>query len=191
MIVAAIGSRRTPHSTLVWMVKAGRAIVRAGHRLRSGNGRGADQAWAFGGNLEDPSAVELCLPWKKFEWTKVAIGNKKVCVEDLPRDERHKLYEEAAAVHPAWDQCSPGAQKLHARNILITRGADILLGSLDPNVPPDRGGTRLGFRLAAKYGIPAIDVWTDEGKAAALEALKIPEKHLHDLEPQNLCGMPR
>ncbi len=97
----------------------------------------------------------------------------------MPEAEQEELLRVAESVHPMWSACSAGAQKLHGRNVLIVRGSDLVLGSIDPSVPPDRGGTRLGFRLAANLGIPAIDVWTPEGKSAALDFLKIPERHLH------------
>ena len=59
LYIACIGSRATPPLVLDWMRQAGALLVRAGHRIISGNAPGADQAWAAGGNTADPTQVTL------------------------------------------------------------------------------------------------------------------------------------
>ena len=86
----------------------------------------------------------------------------------------------AAALHPAWNRCSPAVRKLHARN------AAILLGP-DPGRPvPVRaavcwteggraqGGTGMAIRIAQAHGIPVLDMAVLHPRAVCerLEALR-------------------
>jgi hypothetical protein len=68
----------------------------------------------------------------------------------------------AKQFHPAWNRCSPGARKLHARNCFQVMGRDL-------NSPVDfiicwtrgglgGGGTGQALRIAKHYNIPVFDL---------------------------------
>lgn len=151
--IACVGSRQTPVDVLVWLKDKGEAIVRAGHHIVSGNAPGADQAWAAGGNKIDPAQVTLCLPWSGFEAASVNARNMtRVLASPMTAGERH-YYNLAASLHPAWENMPPGAQRLHARNVMIVESARVVFGYVGPG-----GGTAMAFRIARHLQVPCHDV---------------------------------
>lgn len=155
IFVACIGSRETPREILDWMIAAGERLVRAGHHIISGNAPGADQSWAAGGNKADPSRVTLCLPWSGFESASIHPRNMIRTLSDkMTEVEKHRYYNVAASVHPAWDRMTPGGQRLHARNVMIVQDAKLVFGYLTPS----SGGTLNAFRIAREMQISCYDV---------------------------------
>jgi len=156
LYIACIGSRSTPPLVLDWMRQAGALLVRAGHRIISGNAPGADQAWAAGGNTVDPTQVTLCLPWAGFEQAAIHPLNGVSVLGPMQMDKRY--YDDAAVNHPDWNRMTPGGQRLHARNVMIVDRSHLVLGWVDGST----GGTASAFRLARKKGIPVTAVHADD-----------------------------
>ena len=109
-IYVGIGSRRTPSGVLHGMVAIAQALAARGLVLRSGHAEGADLAFEQGAR---DGAAEIFLPWPKFN------------AQHAPVSPRHRYFQrptEAAMrdwirFHPNPQGCSPGAAKLHARNL--------------------------------------------------------------------------
>ena len=83
----------------------------------------------------------------------------------------------AARLHPAWHRCSPAARKLHARNVNILLGA-ALDRPVDAVVAWTRdgavtGGTGMGLRIAAAYGIPILNLGAVSPRQACEQLLAI------------------
>lgn len=143
-IYAGIGSRQTPESVLVQMRDAARHLASAGWVLRSGGAEGADTAFEHGCDSVC-GEKEIFLPWRGFN------GNRSRLCTAPP-----EAFHLAARTHPAWDRCSLGARKLHARNVLQVLGMD--LSSPVEMVlcwtkgGGDVGGTATAIRLAREHG---------------------------------------
>lgn len=158
---AGIGSRDTPASTLTVMTAAARKLQRRGYTLRSGAAKGADSAFEQGAG----AAKEIWLPWRSFNQHPSTL---------IPSA---KSLDLAKQFHPAWEKCSPAAQKMHARNMHQILGAN-----LDDPVdfvlcwtPQGRGsgGTGQAIRLAHACAIPVFDMGA--GQDTAFKAVA---KHL-------------
>jgi hypothetical protein len=165
---AGIGSRETPAHILESMTSIGEQLAPK-WLLRSGFADGADNAFAQGAdNLG--GAMELFLPWAGFN------GAPKDDPRFIVPPMTDALMELAATHHPAWDRCSQGAKKLHARN-----GCQILGLNLD--TPSDmvicwtpgglgKGGTGQAIRIANLWGIPVFDLAVFEDQLALCDFVK-------------------
>lgn len=151
---AGIGARRTPHDVLDLMRSVGARLAERGCILRSGGALGADSAFECGARITAQRAgrVELFLPWAGYN-DRRSSASGELPVRALELAEQH---------HPAWDRCSRGVQRMHARN------AQVVLGeALDDPVrfvvcyTPDAragGGTGQALRIAHGAGIPVHDL---------------------------------
>lgn len=148
-----IGSRKTPSAILALMGVLARIYVKAGYTLRSGGANGADSAFHMSVAFNDGLA-EIFLPWPKF--------NGKVGNDFIVMDDPHAM-ELAASIHPAWDKCSQGARKLHARNCHQVLGRDLETPSefIVCWTPGglDKGGTAIAIKLARMYDIPVYNLF--------------------------------
>lgn len=155
MKYAGIGSRQTPELVLEVMRALGKKLAQEGWLLRSGGADGADSAFEAGCDAGG-GKKQIFLPWRGFN------HNSSLLITVLP-----EAFDLAAALHPAWEACSPGAKKLLARNC-----HQILGPNLDDPVDVVyywcpvavdgtlRGGTSLAVNLAVSRGI-ATQVVTD------------------------------
>lgn len=148
-----IGSRATTPEMLSVMRQLGEGLAKWGYTLRSGAAGGADAAFEAGCDAAR-GAKQIYLPWPKFNGHPShlhTVGEKALAL--------------AAEMHPAWERCSQGAKRLHARN-----GYQVLGGDL--STPSDfvvcyttngqgGGGTGQAIRIARKYGIPVFDLGGD------------------------------
>jgi hypothetical protein len=142
---AGIGSRETPPAILDLMRRLAKRLGELGYTLRSGGCTGADTAFENGAS---GYPVQLYLPWPGYNGH--STGNNII---------PPSAFTLASKFHPAWERCSNGARKLHARN-----GQIILDTNL--NHPVDfvlcwhngTGGTLQGVRIAQYYGIPVINL---------------------------------
>lgn len=153
-IYAGIGSRETPDAVLEVMEHIGKYL--APHwLLRSGFADGADNAFARGAD-EAGGPMELFIPWPGFN------GAPRDDPRFIVPDFSAPLLDLAKRHHPAWDRCSVGAKKLHARNGCQILGADL-------NTPVDMvvcwtpngaggGGTGQAIRIAQSLDIPIFDL---------------------------------
>ncbi|MXX88328.1 MAG: hypothetical protein F4213_11765, partial [Boseongicola sp. SB0677_bin_26] len=116
LIYAGIGARRTPPKVLSDMRVMSKWLARQGWRLATGGADGADGAF-IGGTPEDQRT--LWLPWTGYN------GHGGPNCRVLPVEAMAECMEVAARLHPSWARCSPGARKLHARNVAILLGEQL------------------------------------------------------------------
>ena len=183
MIYAGIGSRETPTPILDKMTEAAKYLQSLGYTLRSGNAIGADQAFEKGATKKEV-----------FSGSKSAGSIEHVVAEEI---------------HPAWDiMLDASRRKAKARNKdpekaaryvanLMARNTNQIFGSnLDTPVDfvlaydksgwegkgarPKKGGTLQAVDMAARKGIPVINManpnWRSELKKAITQPVaKAPE----------------
>lgn len=148
---AGIGPRKTPADVQSVMTDIARQLVPTGWCLRSGHAEGADQAFERGATNR-----QIFLPWEGFN-NGYSNGRNMAFMEPSPIQ-----WGLAQKYHPAWDRCSPAAQRLLARNV------PIILGEFfeDPvtcvitwlPTPTYQGGTRHALNIADDYKIPVFDL---------------------------------
>jgi hypothetical protein len=150
-----IGSRNTPTIVLNGMKLAGGQLARLDYVLRSGHAPGADQWFERGCDIIG-GQKEIFIPWKGFEGSKDGI---------VPRF-TDELMSIAENYHPAWDACSEGARKLHARNVCQILGANldspvdfVICWTSDGKAS---GGTGQAIRIAEDYDIPVYNLFGNE-----------------------------
>ena len=151
-IYAGIGSRQTPRNILIEMRKLAEQLASAGWALRSGGAYGADSAFAKGCG-RNPRTIYL--PWNDYN----NLTPKMDCSCYILQGWRMEhAYDIASCIHPAWDRCSQGVRKLHARNVAIILGPDFNrpANAVICWTPEGRitGGTGLGIKLALEHKIP-------------------------------------
>jgi len=153
MIIAGIGSRKTPAEVLKVMELFARTAAAKGIWFRSGHADGADYAFEKG-------ALTQCivyLPWKSFNHNLEVLGRAR-SLDDLDTEAfKHVIEHEPYAAG-----CSNGVKLLKCRNVY-----QILGESLDK--PCDfvvcwtedgfgGGGTGLALKIAKDYNIPILDL---------------------------------
>ena len=106
-----IGSRETPKEILNVMYSLAQHLKTMGFILRSGGAGGADSAFEAGASPK----MEIFIPWDGFSGKK---QNGTTIIVPLFN------FDIAERFHPAWEKCSPGAKKLHARNCNQIMGRD-------------------------------------------------------------------
>ena len=152
---AGIGARATPRAVLADMTVMAGWLARTGWHLSSGGANGADSAFAAGAPVEQRT---VWLPWRGYgahrgpDCRVLSAAALSACVEI------------AAPLHPAWERCSPGVRKLHARNAAILLG-ERLDRPVDAVVCWSEGGaaiggTGIGIRIAEAHGIPVLNMGT-------------------------------
>lgn len=153
LIYAGIGSRATPRETLGDMTKIAGWLALKGWHLSTGGADGADTAFAGGAPA---GRRTIHLPWRGYN------GHGGADCHVPPDDQMAACMRIAARLHPAWSRCSAAARKLHARNCSILLGAqlDRPVDAVVAWTPEGReqGGTGMGIRIAAKYGIPVLNL---------------------------------
>ena len=158
LVWAGIGSRGTenepmPQSVLADMTELARRMAAAGWHLSSGGADGSDTAFANGTPVDQRT---IWVPW---------AGYNDLSGPDchpIPRNRLQQSLELAERIHPAWDKCSQGMRKLHARNGLILLGRD-LDRPVDAVVAYTQGGklqggTAQGLRIAMEHNIPIFNL---------------------------------
>ena len=159
MIYAGIGSRETPKPFLDFMYLVGLHQGKFGHTLRSGNARGADEAFMRGA-IEADGRMEIYLPSPRFG----AIQDDNF-VSTIPEE----AFEIAEQFHPKWGNVSDFGKRLMARNSMQVLGMDL-------KTPADfiicythdgkaSGGTGQAIRIADAYNIPVFNLKDKEDYA--------------------------
>jgi hypothetical protein len=153
---AGIGSRQTPPEILEKMKAIAKFLSERGYTLRSGGADGADSAFEQGATKK-----EIFLPWNNYNGRKV---DNISFIADTLYDKHFNLAE---SLHPAWEKCSPGAKKMHARNTqqILGRNLDnpcdfVVCWTKDGKL---MGGTSTSIRLAMSYNIPVFNLGAPEG----------------------------
>ena len=164
---AGIGARNTPPSVLAAMTVMAGWLARQGWHLNSGGAHGADSAFAEGAPA---GRRTLHLPWSGYN------GCTGPDCRVLSPSELQSCLTIAARLHPAWDRCSPGVRKLHARNAAIL---GVGVGSpVDAVVAWTPGGTATGgtgmaIRIATDAGIPVLNLGSMTPRAICERPLAI------------------
>lgn len=158
---AGIGSRETPPEILEKMKAIAKFLSEQGYTLRSGGAVGADSAFEAGAGKK-----QIFLPWNNYNGRKV---DNVSFFSDTLYDKHFNL---AANIHPAWEKCSQGAKKMHARNTqqILGRNLDtpcdfVVCWTKDGKLV---GGTSTAIRLAMANNIPVFNI----GSADGLEELR-------------------
>lgn len=142
-----VGARVTPSSIGLVMCAFALYARSRGLRLRSGAADGADLAFESGAH----PATEIFVPYPGFNGSVTQRGR-------IP----DRCFEMAAAVHPAWQQCSDFARKAHARNVQQVLGERLDSPSKFlmcwTNGGALVGGTRTAIVLAQNAGVPVINL---------------------------------
>lgn len=159
-IFAGIGSRETPPEILEKMKAIAKFLSERGYTLRSGGADGADNAFEQGATKK-----EIYLPWNNY-------NGRKVDNISFFSELSNKHFTLAESIHPAWEKCSAGAKKLHARNTQQILGKD-LNSPCDFVVCWTKGGEKVGgtstaIRLSELHNIPVFNI----GSADGLEELR-------------------
>lgn len=157
---AGVGSRETPMLVRRLMGAFAYDAHRLGWTLRSGGADGADTAFE-----ENASGrAEIYLPWAGFNGRASTL---------FPTLDAFKI---AAKFHPAWDRCTFGARKLHARNVHQVLGHDcktpsrfVICWTIDGKAS---GGTGQAIRIAQGHGIAVFNLYCAADLDAAYAALE-------------------
>ncbi len=161
LLWAGIGARNTPRSVLADMTALAGLMADAGWHLSSGGAHGADSAFAAG---TPPGQRTLWLPWPRYNG--ISGPDSRV-----PTSERmQECLAIAGRLHPAWHRCKDSVRKLHARNVAILLGPD-LVRPVDAIVcftegGQVAGGTGMGLRIAAEHAIPVFNLGSMTMQAA-------------------------
>ena len=159
---AGVGSRETPEEIAIKQKKVAKILAAYGIILRSGGADGSDTNFEEA-YIEAGGKMEIWLPWKGFNGRK---GDKY-----LPTP---KHYAVAMTVHPAWQYLKRGPQALHARNTGQVLGMDLETpvafvlcwtkdgATTESDVTKNTGGTGTAIKLAARMGIPVINMYHDD-----------------------------
>ncbi len=141
MIIAGIGSRKTPLDMLMRAEQIGMLCAVRGHMGRSGGAVGFDTAFERGFIAIEPGYFMRFDASSNSEW-----------------------FRHAARYHPAWDACSATVKRLHARNsaIICGPGLDSPVHAIVCWTPGGAvtGGTGQGLRIAEDMRIPVFNLAT-------------------------------
>lgn len=181
-----IGSRETPSEFLDCFARLGRQLELAGWTLRSGGAWGADSA--FDAGIESQHK-EIYLPWKNFNQRDGIIPGKDLWEQAA----RH-----ASEVHPTWKYLTPGAKKLHTRNVFQILGQDLATPSAfvlcwtqdgcesEATRTVATGGTGTAIALADRHDIEVINFFNPNGlerlaaKLACIQTISKAEQPVPD-----------
>ncbi len=179
-IVTMVGSRKVePHQRDV-MLELGKGFCEQGCEYRSGLAGGNDLASYIGykhGENYDPALVSNYVVKHRFFHDEYAKGTTKALSDFTPKliETARKLAEEARG---SWHGLDDWGIDLHTRNAFQVLGDDlespsdlIVLGSEPIGKSEDyskvKGGTNTAFRIAKKFNIPHLNVFTKEDYAIA------------------------
>lgn len=170
-LYCGIGPRLTPVPVLGMMTEIASQLASTQWKLRSGNGRGADQA--FGAGVQDSSLKEIFLPWYGYN-AHGPYPHYKVPDFTHPRA---KLIEAIARKHhTSYDRMKVTYQRLMDRNVNIILGeyADspvdmVIYWQSEEGAADYFGGTNHSIRIAKSHNIPTFNIRLDDELAALVE----------------------
>ena len=158
-IYAGIGPRNTDPRILDVMFQLAGELEEMGWKLRSGHGRGADQAFEAGVKLG--ANKEIWLPNKNFNGAYIEFPHYHVSSLSPV------IKRIAAEHHGGYYKCSPYIQRLFDRNVNILLGAEalkhqesafVVYWQPEENKIDNYGGTNHSLRIARTYGIPTFNI---------------------------------
>lgn len=166
MIITGIGSRIAPLHVLNFI----KSLPLCEHIVRSGGAVGCDSAFEATTNN-----LEVYIPWFSFNDKGSKLPNSHIDVSKLNRDVYHKAYEIAELIHPAFNQCSNAAKKLHTRNVFQILGrylkeddkSDVVIcwtpdgANSKESCTRNTGGTATAIILASEFNIPILNIFNE------------------------------
>jgi len=191
LTVTGIGARETPDDVLALMTRIAAEFEQRGAVLRSGGAGGADLAFEKG--FRNANACEIFHPWRGFKPGKdmtdadvnKILGRKRphsgvgspIVIEGEKLAEAEEI---AARFHPAWENCSQGARKLHTRNVPQVLGANlnektdlVICWTADGRAS---GGTGQAMRMAEHMNVRVVNLKRQSDRNMLLTALGMTEK---------------
>ena len=154
MKYAGIGSRETPDGILSLMYLIGMLFSVKGITLCTGAAKGADQAFVKGA-VKMGGNIELYLPWSSYEKDFVNSIECKVYVHD-----GNTNFDIVERLHPAGNRLKDSVKKLHARNVSIIEGCDLVVCWTKDGKAT--GGTGMGIRIANELDIPVFNIHNEQ-----------------------------
>lgn len=169
-----VGSRKTPKAIADVMHRLAVKLGSQGWTLRSGAAEGADIAFELGWlewyanntrGIVEPQA-EIYVPWSGFEdHDKGGLFGATIVPSDIWFQNWDKAEKIAARIHPAWENCSQGARKMHTRNVFQVLGKTldspskmlVCWADVDTDGVPG-GGTRTAWVLAREHNIECFNL---------------------------------
>lgn len=150
-------------------------LAQRGYHLRSGAAEGADHAFEAGWWNARMDQVKVCpfesqamtaeiyIAWSGFNGHTVNSHDGNVYIPSGAI--AHEAEAIVSQIHPAWGACSPGARKLHSRNVFQVLGQDLKTPSTmlvcwartdkSGNI---KGGTATAWNLARQHNIPCFNL---------------------------------
>jgi hypothetical protein len=159
---AGIGSRQTPPDAQVEMSRLAGMLEELGFTLRSGNAKGADQAFASGVEKN----AQIWLPWGSFEF-KFALTKPDHAYRNIAYDT--EAFKSVLAFHPRPSSLTRVASLLMARNYRQIVGHNEADSEFVICWTPGgaiKGGTGQALRIANHRHIPIINMFTHDGHHA-------------------------
>ncbi len=152
-IYTGIGSRSITRNQIATnaLLTIAQVLATKNYTLRSGGADGCDSLFEQI-HINNLAPMEIYIPWKRF-------NNNTSSLYTTPT----QYMDEAASIHPAWERCSPGAKKLHARNVAQIKGYNGIHSKFVICYTPNGktiGGTATAIRLALKNNIPVFNIGT-------------------------------
>lgn len=146
--------------------------------LRSGKASGSDTAFQLGVELCEGEA-EIYIPWKLFE--NEEVSNKyDISLSSLDSKLVNEAWDLVKQVHPYPSSLSPGAIKLHTRNVFQVLGKDLntpsrfLLACAENDYDGNLlGGTNTAWQVAKLFNVPHKNLidYSDSGLLTMDEAV--------------------
>ena len=162
MYYTGVGSRECPSDILDLITQYATVLNNKGYILRSGGALGADSAFQSGSTNH-----EIYLPWEGFNGLYADSSSGFINPEHLSN--YPEALSLASTLHPAWNKLSPGARKLHTRNVYQVLGLSLdnpskalICWALPDKYQVVKGGTGLAVRLALKHGVPVCNLYFAE-----------------------------
>lgn len=197
-----IGSRETPPKVLKYMTYLGEQLADK-MILRSGKAGGADEAFQLGVEKKQKQkgfeyvSAQIFTPWRNFknpnlsdQWDLSLDFVEEIAGKKGIEIQTHWLKE----IHPAFDNLSQGAMKLHLRNMNQIVGLQATSPCLSRFVVyyatekngHVKGGTATAVNLARKFEIPTFNLLFEEDKINLVKFLR--EEGIANVSPVTRRG---
>lgn len=153
-LYAGIGPRETPTKVLDALTTLSQGLSSLGWKLRSGHGRGADQAFQAGTKNKEVWLPKLGFNGQYYADNTYRVSSRSPLIRQIARE-----------YHPAYHMTSDFIQSLFDRNVNIILGDEAVepVSCVIYWHKPDNdiyafGGTNHSLRIAAAYNIPTFNV---------------------------------
>ncbi len=178
-VVLIEGTRKLPESDSPKLVQICKRLANdlPKARFRTGNAKGADEAFAMGIQMVDPSRLEYILPYPSHRKQKISECSTQVAVTEVSAETESIAVETTMDASPEYSsmlQNRDKVPKLKIKSQYILRDTIKVTGALDISLlpatvgifyintqDPMKGGTGHTMRVCRKLKVPVItqDEW--------------------------------